>query len=115
MHPNGYHKSDVAKQRCWSCSHPENLMPTPEHMAEARRLVAEGWLSTSNRYRHLSRYKWPKLDEVIQPQWKDTILEQELRAFMESHHSYMVRVHGEHLEVSPQVFYAFKSIGGRSA
>lgn len=114
-HPNGYHKSDQAKEACWACSHPEMFDPSPDDEAYVRTLIAEGYRSVSNKYRTVSKYDWPKLDDVIQPQWKGTIVESELQAYFKRHHWYMVRVYGTPLELTPQQFYAFKKAGGRTA
>lgn len=114
MHPNGYHKSEQAKERCWSCSHPQNLMPTEEDYKVARQLVAAGWLSVSNRYRHLARYAVPKAEQILKPEYLGTHIEEDLREFLRRQASIWTRMRGEVIEVTPQVFYAFKKIGGQS-
>lgn len=38
---------------------PEELEPTPEEALAARELVLDGWVSTSNKYRHIRRWKLP--------------------------------------------------------
>lgn len=115
MHPNGYHKSERAKLACWSCSHPENLTPTEEHYEEARQLVKDGWLSVSNKYRTVARIKIPSITELLQPQFHGTWLEQELKELIRRQKGFWVRRRGETKELSPQVFYAFKKIGGDRA
>lgn len=115
MHPNGYHKSEQAKSRCWSCSYPENLEPTEEHYAEARQLAADGWLSVSNKYRTVARMKIPSVKELLQSQFHGTWLEEEMRGLLQREERFWVRMRGEQRELSPQVFYAFKKIGGQSA
>lgn len=52
----------------------EELAITPTHEALAQQLVEEGWLSVSNKYRHIIRWKNPPppAGQVIAKEYQDT-------------------------------------------
>lgn len=110
MHPPNYHKNEYAKSRCWSCSHPEMLIPLAEDEKEARRLLDEGYLSVSNKYRMVAKFDIPSVEELVQPQWKGTTMWNEVADFLSRSQEHLTRMYGEQIEVSPQVFIAFKKL-----
>lgn len=87
---------------------------------QAKALVREGWLSTSNQYHRLARFK-PGFEasDLIRPEVLHTpagkalaeIWEQQRRGLLRSANTEFV----EHKTVSPALFHAFRSMGGQSA
>lgn len=118
-HPEGYHKSEEARERCWGCSHPEMLEISAEDEAFARDLIAKGYKSTSNKYCSVARVWVPPFEEAIKfhdevPEW--------LRGWMRRAYEQWVdygmrceREQVEHLELTPTQFRAFKKLGGHTA
>lgn len=123
MHPDGFHKDDEAKARCWGCSHPEKLVWSVEDEALAQRLIAEGWLSTSNRYCHIARACLPPAEVALTlatglPEW----LAEEMRREYKKWTRRGLRVHGdregsgiESMTLTPAQYRAFRHLGGQSA
>ena len=123
MHPPGFHKDEDAKERCYGCSHPEMLEVSPEDEALAKQLVAEGWFSTSNKYRHIARANLPPVDKAMTfsefvPVW----LRKEVERAYDSWTKWGLRVHSsypdsgiESRELTTAQFKAFKKAGGQSA
>ena len=110
------HKSDAAKARCWSCSHPEILAASPEDEAYARQLIHDGWVSTSARYRTVACVDLPPLerwlvDEVPAHVW--AVLQAAYAAALARQ---WPRTHPtKEKTLTPAQFAAFKRLGGRSA
>lgn len=78
----------------------------------ARELIAQGYSSTSNKYRLLA--KLPdggktamELLAEKEPQW--------LQRWEEMAKSQYLRVHAPHIEVDEETYRAFRLLGGRSA
>lgn len=82
---------------------------------EARRLIANGWLSTSNKFLTISKFEWPKIDDILQPKWKGTHIEEELDLFLRGQRRFWARTRGETRTLSASLFRAFKKLGGESA
>ncbi|MGN6103989.1 MAG: hypothetical protein ACTHU0_02695 [Kofleriaceae bacterium] len=55
--------------RCHALT-PEELEPSADDTALGEQLVAEGWISTSTKYRHLIRWRLlpPKFEDLIRPE-----------------------------------------------
>jgi len=121
MHPDGYHKTELARQRCYGCSAPDKLTASEEDLALVRSLIAQGYLSTSNRYRTVCKLNLPAFEEIFiftgddVPAWFRT----ELRDWFRRERGGWTRVHSErHGDVKTLTvaqFNAFKRLGGRSA
>lgn len=115
VHPANYHKDDEARERCWACSHPERLEYTEADAARARQLIADGFLSISNKYRRVERIRVPPFEVAITfsdavPTWLREKLRVWYRMGVEGG---WTRQHlGEVLELSPGEFRAFKILGG---
>lgn len=112
MHPDGYHKSEPARARCWGCSHPELLEWTEAELVEAQRLHAEGWIPTSNRYHGVSRVDLPPFQRAVRlshalPAWAARALRD---AYSELQSEAGARSRGEHQTIAPGVYRALKSI-----
>lgn len=115
-HPDGFHKSPGARARCYSCSAPEKLIASEEDKALARRLLDEGYLSTSNKYRTVSRANVPPFEQAITfsadvPRW----MVEQMKHSYESWERWGARVHGEHVVLTAAQFLEFRRIGGQSA
>lgn len=119
MHPDGYHKSAEARARCLGCSHPEELEPSEEDRALAADLIAQGWRSTSNRYRTIERVQIPAFEDAVAfrdgvPEW----LRRELRDLYASAYGsgrWHRSGYGEQRTLTPAQFRAFRQAGGRAA
>lgn len=111
---NGHrHRDAEAMGRCWGCSHPEMLEVTEADRERARQLIAEGYKSTSTKYRRVSRLTLPPFDQLVTvspdaPVW----LRERLRDAYTYQANYGHREHGEHLTLTVGEFRAFKQLGG---
>jgi hypothetical protein len=85
------------------------------------RLVAEGWWSTSRKYRSLARWKErvPTIEQIFRPDVLETFHGQRLAKLITDHVRWhyncggpTAEPHLEHAECSPSVFAAFKAAGG---
>lgn len=122
MHPDGFHHSEEAKARCWGCSHTENLDISAEDEAYAKQLIADGWLSTSNKYRTVARIEdGLTLEDCIRFTDKASL---KVRVALEDawnqHRRWLLRVHGPNDNVAEKEltvgqFRAFKKFGGDTA
>ena len=111
------HKTDEARQRCWSCSHPERLVPTSEEDALVRDLLAKGYLSVSRSSGTITTVVVPPFEEAIVfaadvPEW--------LRARLRDCYLREVRLGHRtnattEVHLSPAAFQLFKQLGGDSA
>jgi hypothetical protein len=96
----------------------EELTPTDEDMAFARRLIAEGYLQTSGKYRHVMgpQPKVPSIKELIKPEMLDTPAGRELAKIWEDHLPHflqtLVRNGAQTVELTVKQFRAYKSLGG---
>lgn len=112
MHPDDYHESESARARCWECSHHELLEWTEAELIEARRLHAEGWIPTSNRYCGVSRIDLPPFREAVLlsralPAWAARALRD---AYDGLRGEVGARSYGEHQAIAPSVYRALKFI-----
>ncbi len=120
-HPPGFHKSEEARSLCWGCSHPERLAPKPGDEDLARKLIAEGWLSTSNKYSTVARSTVPPASEAIifsadVPAWlRGEVLEAYVRATRSGLRLGNGRDGVEHMQLTVAQFRAFKRLGGGCA
>lgn len=96
---------------------PEELTPTEEDRALAERLVSEGWIQVSAKYRHLRRWKTPPptLDEMIRPEHQNSYFAKRIKerfAFM--YDDLELRCAPDDLveerTLSPREFKAFKDL-----
>jgi hypothetical protein len=97
---------------------PEELEPTPEQMEEAKQLVAEGWFSTSNKYRSIARFKVRLTGkDLVRPEYHDTEMGKLLiHAWEGSWERHLLRCGSpeivEHRELTTRMFRAFKLSNG---
>lgn len=97
-----------------------DIEPTEEDLALARDLIAQGYLSTSNKFRTVSRLRAPLTGkDIVRPELHDTLAGRTLierwdrawsRAVLRSHDPDV-----EHRELTIGQFRAFKQLGGESA
>lgn len=111
---------EAARERFWSPRlHPEKIVSSEADEARARSLIAEGYFSTSNKYRMVARVNVPPAAEAFTfapgvPKW----LREEVKSRYEDWVRWGMRVHREgvdHLQLTVGEFLAFKRLGGRSA
>jgi len=120
-HPPGYHKTELAKQRCFACSAPEKLVPSEEDLTLVRALIAQGYLSTSNKYRHVCKLNAPPFDQLFHFEGDDVPgwLRDELRDWYERSRGHWTRMHGarhgDQRTLTVAQYAAFRQLGGRSA
>lgn len=97
----------------------EELTPSPEDLVLARQLVADGWLSTSTRYRHVSRVlPGYAASDLLKPEMLATpagkllaeAWEQELRWALRSSYPFV-----EHKTLTVKQYAAFRAAGGQTA
>jgi hypothetical protein len=120
MHPPGFHKNPEAQARCWGCNNDPRLELTEADMERARKLIADGFVSTSNRYRTVSKVHTPPFDEAMTfaagvPAW---LREEIHRAYEEQTKRWGARGNKEgveHIELTSSEFRAFKLLGGPTA
>jgi hypothetical protein len=63
----------------------EELTPELADTETAQRLIAEGWITTSNKYRHARRWKVPPptLEDIVRPEYHGTYFAERLRRFFD--------------------------------
>lgn len=99
----------------------EELAPSDEDMEAARVLIAEGWHSTSNKYRTVARFvdPIPPIEDMLRPEALDTLHGRRLAEWWRfNRHSSDLRTHRdgvEHRNLSIPLFRAFKKLGGSMA
>lgn len=98
----------------------EELQPTDDDLAEAKRLVEEGWKSTSNKYRMVRRWHPNILDleDLIHPEMVETAEAQWWLKYAHGPSLRMADVQGLPIEektLTVRVFNAFKKLGGEMA
>lgn len=98
----------------------EELKPTDDDLAEAELLVAEGWKSTSNKFRMVRRWHPNNLtlEDMIHPEHLET---PEAQWWLTKAHGPSLRM-AEHAglrfdskTLTVRVFNAFKKLGGEMA
>lgn len=120
---------------------PEELEPGAEDLELAARLVEEGYLSISRKYRMVARLtdKVPTAKDIIRPEMLDTPIGREMAKWWEGHQCYLLRMVAsgaggdgcmtlphtrerisivdlvEVRELTIKQFRAFKKLGGESA
>lgn len=110
MHPEGFHKSEEARERCYGCSHPEMLEFTSEDVAQAEQLLADGWIAVSNKYRHIAKVDLPPFEQAVwfsanTPSW---VIDRMRVAYRYLLDDYGPRYHGQTQTLTPGVYRAFK-------
>ncbi len=98
---------------------PEELTPSTEDAALGSQLVAEGWLSTSNKYHRIARLL-PGFEAVdlIKAEMIDTPAGQALAELWERDRRFRVRSDEpfvEHRALTLRQYIAFRAAGGHSA
>jgi hypothetical protein len=103
------------------------VTPTPADEEVAKHLVAEGWWSTSAKYRTIRRWKEkpPTVEELIRPELLNTFHGKRLAAALRPHIKYNYGSYMdpetrapypddlfEDAQLSPSLFRAFKAAGG---
>jgi hypothetical protein len=120
-HPPGWHKTELARRRCYACSNPAQLTPAEGDVVLVRALIAQGYLSVSNSRRAVARLNLPAFEQVFAfegddvPKW----LQDELRDWYDGSRGHWTRMHGathgDRRELTAAQFHLFKKLGGRSA
>lgn len=121
-HPEGYHRDEAARQRCWACSGSGKLDISENDWGHAQLLIVQGWKSTSNKYRHIARSVNLAFDAYVTlaPNTPKT-LQTALRDAWRRANDYRLRVHNaddptvETLTLTVGQFRAFKALGGDMA
>lgn len=113
MHPEGYHKDEDAKERCWGCSHPEKLEVTSADRERAKQLVAEGWLQISRKFCTVARLVVPAFEDAVYfgadvPEW----LREHVKSAYVQWSRFGAADHGQRIVLTPGEFRAFKELGG---
>lgn len=99
----------------------EELAPSEKDLEEARVLLAEGWASTSNKYRTVARFiePVPVIEDMVAPKVLATFHGKRLAAcWQRCGHGSDLRCSQEGVErreLRVRVFRAFKRLGGPSA
>lgn len=115
---NGHvHRDEAAMRRCWGCSDPARLAYDEADVATAQVLVEDGWRSTSNKYKTVSRFRLPPFEEMFRPAasapgW---LIEDMRRAYKGVEASELRGPRAERRDLSDGEFRAFKALGGESA
>lgn len=122
-----YHNACLARGKGCRMLTEEAIAPTEEDMVEARQLVADGWRSTSNKYRHVARLTQapPEPASLLRPgiehtYWGRAAMEA-LRREFESRASHLMRCATagdpvvEQRTLSARLYRAFRMAGGQSA
>lgn len=100
----------------------EELQPTDEQLDLGRRLVAEGWLSTSNKYRHIRRWAGNPRAEIralISPELRNSPAARWILAQINERQPWL-RTDDRYFPVEERVltvreYRAFRLAGGQSA
>lgn len=97
----------------------EEMRPGPEDEELGRRLVADGWLSTSTKFRRVGRVlPGHSAEDLLRPEVLDTpagrhfadLWRRELRFVVRSSEPFV-----EHLELTFKQYAAFRAAGGQTA
>src|SRR5262249_53746062 len=100
---------------------PATLEITDKDRELAVQLVAEGWWSTSHKYRSVARWREPipPIDKMFQPEFLTSFQGQRIAAYvkryLDDHYDVRNHKYEEHIEdatLSPSLFLAFKQAGG---
>jgi len=108
-HPEGYHKTAAARERCYGCSAPEILEPTKDDIDSARRLIVDGFIQVSNKYRTVARVRLPASGVAVAgnvPSWA----RDEIMRHYESLSNSFAYLHGERRVLTAGQFAAFKML-----
>ena len=99
----------------------KTLEITEADVAMAAKLVAEGWWSTSGKYRTIAKWKEkpPTVEEIFSEDLLATFHGKRIAEMVRSHEKWHYTVgspaHAEHIEhakLTPSLFRAFKKAGG---
>jgi hypothetical protein len=110
-----YHKACPPGQ-CQQLT-PAELTPDPADIEYAKQLIAEGYHSVSNAFRHVSKYKNPRPTgaEMIRPEFLNTREGQAFVKLWDSRHTWGLRCDPENtivLTLTVKQYRAFKKLGG---
>ena len=100
---------------------PEEIEPSDEDVEEAKRLIQEGWHSTSNKFRAIARFTEPvpRASEMFSPEVLATHHGKRLQEMWDrNRHSTDLRTNAagvEHRQLTVRLFRAFKKLGGQMA
>jgi len=98
---------------------PDELEPEEEDLIDAAHWIAEGWHSTSVKYRNISKFKEPvpKIEDMVSPEVLATFHGRRLKDRWERNHSSDLRsCEGiDNLELTVKQYKAFKKLGGPTA
>lgn len=105
---------------------PEELEPSEEDMRLGERLVAEGWKSTSSKFRHIARFRIapPNIEELMKPDALHTYHGRRLKKLWEQHRSdgWWLRMGPdqgddgvEKMVLTVKEYRAFRLAGGQTA
>ncbi len=97
----------------------EELIPSEADFAVARGYVYLGWVSTSNKFRQISRIlPGNTAEDLLKPEVLNTPIGQHFKEMWERELRFVVRGNGpfvQHLTLPVKQYIAFRKVGGRSA
>lgn len=100
---------------------PEELEPGEEDIEYARKLIAEGWKSTSNKYRSVAKRRIPLTGkDIVRPEmWETEEGKRLIQNWDNGWAGFYLRSPNhpdiEHIELSVKQYRAFKKLGGETA